>query len=102
MVNLQVVTQRVAIRHFEVIGSGGQGWLESVSQNIFPLKCQALRREQMEFMLKFLLALLNSGTHHLLLYALRAPRTRTSPQRFATSCRTLSQVWALIPRRPSW
>lgn len=58
MVGLQVVTQRVVISHFEVIGSRGQGWAGECFPEVFPLKRQALRREQMEFMLKFLLALL--------------------------------------------
>lgn len=101
MVDLQVVTQRVIIRHFEVIGSGGQRWAGGCFPERLPLKFQALRREQMEFMLKFLLAfLIQKPTTPTL--CPEGPKNRNFPQRFDTSCRTLPQVWALIPRRPSW
>lgn len=102
MVGLQVVTQRVVIRHFEVIGSRGQGWAGECFPEHFPFEVPGPEKGADGVYVKIPPGPPHSGTRHPLLSAPRALRTGTSPQRFATICRTLPQVWAVIPRRPSW
>lgn len=102
MVDLQVVTQRVVIRHFEVIESRGQGWAGECFPERLPFEVPGPEKGADGVYVKIPPGPPHSGTRHPLLSAPRALRTGTSPQRFATICRTLPQVWAVIPRRPSW